>query len=116
MAKVKIADDAIWARHVEGDVRLKDRLNSMKPGEIVDLEINGVYGRWQRMRDGKDGRPTPGIRPIEAMRDVWSSWQKNRGKVVDIREVRSADSYLASLTPLMAEWDSPEDELAYHDL
>jgi hypothetical protein len=116
VAKLKIADDAIWAKHIEGDQALQMRLSSLKPGEIVDLEIDGVFGRWQRMKDGRDGRPTLGIRPIEAMRDVWSSWQKRRGRVVDIREVRSADSYLAALTPLLSEWDSPEDEAAYRDL
>ncbi|MDP1729615.1 MAG: hypothetical protein Q8L54_00230 [Devosia sp.] len=116
MAKVKIRDNSIWLNHIEGDRPLRERLQSMKPGQIVDLEVDGIVGRWERMKNGRDGRPTPGIKPIEAMRDVWKRMQSQRGRVVDLRAVRTADSYLAALTPLLSEWDSPEDEEAYRDL
>jgi hypothetical protein len=116
MAKVTIKDDAIWLKHIDGDPRLKQRLQDLAADSIIDLEIDGIVGRWQRMKVGKDGRPTPGIKPIEAMRDVWARMRQQPGRVVDIREVLTADSYLASLTAVMSEWDSPEDELAYSDL
>jgi len=116
MAKVTIKDDSIWLKHIEGDPRLKQRLLNLAADGIIDLEIDGIVGRWQRMKVGKDGRPTPGIKPIEAMRDVWARMRQQPGRVVDIREVLTADSYLAALTAVMSEWDSPEDELAYSDL
>jgi hypothetical protein len=68
------------------------------------------------MKVGKDGRITDGIEPIAEMREVWARLQRSRGRIVDIREVTTADSYLSSLTPLLSEWDSPEDEAAYRDL
>jgi hypothetical protein len=116
MAKVKIRDNSIWLRHIEGDHQLQARLGSLKAGEIIDLEVDGIVGRWQRMKNGNDGRPTAGIKPIEAMRDVWKRLQADRGRIVDLRPVKTADSYLASLRPLLCEWDSPEDEEAYRDL
>jgi hypothetical protein len=116
MAKVKVVDDAIWLRHIEGDQRLQQRIRKLHAGEVLDLEIDGVVGRWERMRDGKDGRPTLGIRPIDAMRQVWARLRRDSGRIVDVREVVTADNYLASLTPLLSEWDSPEDERAYRDL
>lgn len=116
MGKVVIKDDSIWLKHIEGDLRLVTRLQRLHEHEVVELEVNGVVGRWQRMKAGKDGRPTQGIKPIDAMRKVWTQMQEERGKIVDIREVRTADSYLMALTPLMSEWDSPEDEEAFHDL
>lgn len=117
MAKVRIRDDAIWAKHIEGDRRLEERIRAMQAGDILDLEVAGIVGRWQRMRDGKDGRATYGIKPIAEMRDVWARFRKeSTGLVIDVREIRLADSYLAALPPLMSEWDSPEDEAAYRDL
>lgn len=116
MGKVRISDDAIWVKHIEGDAGLESRLKALAANDIIDLEIDGIVGRWQRMKDGKDGRPTFGIKPIEAMRDVWARLRQQTGRVVDIREVLTADSYLASLTGLMSEWDSPQDEAAYRDL
>lgn len=116
MAKVKVVDDAIWIRHIEGDQRLEQRIANLPAGQVIDLEIDGVVGRWQKMRNGRDGRPTFGIRPIEAMRDVWADLRRQPGRVVDIREVRTADTYLELLRSTLSEWDSPEDEAAYRDL
>jgi hypothetical protein len=116
MGKVAIRDNSIWLRHVEGDPALTARLAELLPGATIDLEVDGIVGRWERMKAGKDGRTTEGIKPIAEMRQVWAAMQRQRGRIVDIREVRMADSYLASLGPLLSEWESPEDEAAYRDL
>jgi hypothetical protein len=116
MAKITIRDNSIWLSHIEGDAPLRSRLERLKPGQAIDLEVAGVVGRWERMKPGRDGRPTPGIKPIEAMRDVWKKMQARRGQLVELREVQTADSYLAALSRTLSEWDSPEDEEAYRDL
>lgn len=116
MGKVTIADNSIWLKHIEQDKPLRDKLKALQPGEAIDLEVAGVVGRWARVKDGKDGRPTEAIQPIESMKQVWTQMQKDRGRVVEVREVLSADSFLAALRPLLSEWDSPEDEEAYRDL
>jgi hypothetical protein len=116
MGKVKIADNSIWLRHIEQDAPLKDRLAALEPGERVDLEVGGVVGRWEKMRVGRDGRPTDAIKPIESMKDVWTKMQRERGRMVEVRQVLSADSYLAALGETLDEWNSPEDEEAFRDL
>lgn len=116
MGKVRIVDDAIWVKHIEGDRRLEQRLAQLPAGQVIDLEVDGVVGRWQKMRDGRDGRPTSGIRPIAAMREVWARLRRRPGRIVDIREVKTADSYLELLNSTLSEWDSPQDEEAYRDL
>jgi hypothetical protein len=116
MGRVRIADNSIWLKHIEQDDPLRERLRSLRPGQTVDLEVAGVVGRWARMNDGRDGRPTEGLRPIESMKTVWTKLQKDRGKVVGVRQVTSADSYLASLGSTLDEWNSPEDEEAFRDL
>jgi hypothetical protein len=50
------------------------------------------------------------------MREVWARFRREPERIVDVREVRTADSYLAMLDMTLSEWDSPEDEAAYRDL
>ncbi len=116
MASIAIRDDTIWAAHIEGSKVLKDRILSLAAGEVIELEVGDIVGRWEKMRDGGDGRPTPGIKPIGPMKEIWKSFQSRRGEYVDIREVRTADAYLDALTNTLTEWNSPEDEEAFRDL
>jgi hypothetical protein len=116
MAEVCINDNSIWVKNIEAGQKLCDRIMQMKPGDLVDLEVDGIVGKWERMRDGKDGRPTLGIKPVAEMREIWKQMQRRRGEIVKMREVVTADTYLASLSPSLSEWDSPEDEEAYRDL
>ncbi len=114
--QVRISDVAIWIKHVEGN-ELRDRLRAMRDEEYINLEADGVVGRWIRMRTGKDGRPTEAIRPEGSMKEVWSNWyRERRGQTIDLREVRLADDYIANVAPLFPEWESEEDEAAFRDL
>src|ERR1700684_3386715 len=106
MAYVEISDDAIWAKQIEGGKALKDRILSLAPGEVIELEVDGIVGRWERMRNGKDGGSTKGIKPIGPMKEVWKRLQARRGEVVEIREVRTVDAYLAGLSNTLSEWNS----------
>jgi hypothetical protein len=117
MATVRINDNAIWARSIEDGPDLRARIAGLRPGDVLDLEVAGVVGRWERMRDGRDGRPTLGVKPIAEMRERWKRvLDQRRGEFAPVREVVLADSYLRALTPLLSEWDSAEDEAAYGDL
>jgi hypothetical protein len=50
------------------------------------------------------------------MKLVWKQFQARRKEVVEIREVKTADSYLAALSDTLSEWNSPADEEAFRDL
>jgi len=41
------------------------------------------------MADGKDGRPTPGIKPIGLTKNHWHALQDQRGDIVTIQEIDS---------------------------
>ena len=116
MATVNTKDDAIWIKHIEGAPELQKRIRQLKPSDVVELEVDGVVGQWQRMKDGRDGRPTFGLRPVSRMKEVWSRWRRESPRLVEIRETTTADTYLAAIALTLSEWDSPEDELAYRDL
>ena len=50
------------------------------------------------------------------MKEVRKKLQSRRGDAVEVREVRTADTYLATLSETMTEWLSPEDDEAFRDL
>lgn len=116
MGYVKITDNSIWAKQIEGAEALKNRILSLSPGELIELEIKGIVGQWEKMRDGKDGRATKGLKPVGPMKEVWKRFQAQRGKLVQVREVRTADAYLEALSETLSEWNSPEDQEAFRDL
>jgi hypothetical protein len=116
MATVTIRDDAIWISHIEGGKALQEKLRKLRAGDVLDLEVDGVVGTWERMRDGRDGRPTPGIKPISHMRQVWAEMRRKTGRTVHIREVVTAETYLSAVSRTLDEWNSPEDDAAYADL
>lgn len=117
MANVEIRDNNLWAKHIRGGTALRDRIVALKPGEVIELEINGIVGAWEKARIGKDGRIQDFVKPIGSMKKIWDRFQARRGDVVEIREVQTADSYLAAVSGLVAdEWSSPEDEEAFRDL
>lgn len=85
MASLTVADFVIWTRHIHGDEALVKRLVALRAGETVELSIDGVTGTWRKMDDGKDGRPTPGLRPLGMARDHWSRlYDSRRGDVVGL--------------------------------
>ncbi|MGE3363016.1 MAG: hypothetical protein AB7I34_06130 [Rhizobiaceae bacterium] len=115
-SSVTISDHTIWFKHLT-DHRLRDRLEKLHDDEAINLEADGVVGRWIRMRTGKNGYRTPAIRPDGNMKAVWNEWFKQRrGENIELREIVLADDYLASGSTLFSEWNSKEDEEAFRDL
>jgi hypothetical protein len=119
MASMIIRDDAIWAKHLSGDPELVRRIIALPEEKPLVLVIEGHPVRFLKMRNGKDGRPTHGLKPDPAFRPFWAALQERRGQPIEVRlqdATTLADPYLASLAGLLAEWDSPEDAQAYDGL
>ena len=114
--RLKILDVAIWFKHVPS-ARLRERLKSLRAGDEIALETDGIVGNWQRMNTGKDGREVDAIKPIGAIKPIWNEWFKaRRGDLIPIREAVIADEHLAAVSALFSEWSSPEDEENFRDL
>jgi hypothetical protein len=115
-----IRDNALWAKHIEGDARMAERILALPQDAPVTLLIEGAPVRFRKMRDGSDGRPTPGLRPADPeAKHFWDAMQERRGERITVsldagRE--QDDPMLASLTALLSEWESPEDAEAYDGL
>ena len=86
MGLVEIRDHAIWIKHIHGDNDLVEKLSSLTAGSLIELEIDGVKGIWKKMDDGKDGRPTNGIKGLGKGKNHWHGLQDRRGDLVTIKE------------------------------
>lgn len=89
MSMVEVRDHALWIKHIHENEPLKERLHALAGGQLVELEVAGLRGMWKKMDDGKDGRPTPGIKALGKARDRWRELQADRGELVTIREIRA---------------------------
>jgi hypothetical protein len=116
MATVLNNDDAIWLKHINADANALAVLRQIPAGTTLRLEVEGVAGDWVRMADGKDGRPTLGLKPVGQTLNFWKSMKTRRGEHLDFKIVDPRDSYLADVQKTLSEWESEEDEAAFRDL
>ena len=116
MATVLNNDDAIWLKHVKADTNALAMLRQVPAVTALKLEVEGVLGDWVRMADGKDGRPTFGLKPVGKTLAFWKSMKARRGEYFEFKIVDSRNSYLSDLQKTLNEWESDEDEAAFNDL
>ncbi len=86
MSLVEVRDHSLWAKHIHGNDPLKTEITELSAGCLIELEIDGFRGTWEKMADGKDGRPTPGIKPLGLARKRWHELQDQRGALVPIQK------------------------------
>ena len=86
MGIVDVRDHALWAKHIHGNDPLKTEIAELRAGCLIDLEVDGFRGTWEKMADGADGRPTPGIKPLGPARKRWHELQDRRGGHVTIQK------------------------------
>lgn len=84
-AQTEVRDYVIWSKHLHGDPALQARIETLAPAEVLDLEVDGVRGSWRKMDQGRDGRATPGIRPLGSAQAFWRDlYRSRRGDVVSV--------------------------------
>jgi hypothetical protein len=115
MQNVRLTDHVIWFKYIEDDTLL-ERLRKLRAEEEINLEIGGIVGRWIRVGNSRDGRPTDAIKPSGPMHRIWNEWYvSRRGDRLSVREAP-----LTGMTPttnnLFPEWQTAEDEVAFGDL
>ena len=85
MAYVEVRDSVVWAKHIHGDNALRGRLLGLDGGAPIRLRVDGFEGIWVKMDDGKDGRPTNGIKPIgPAKEHLAELFKTKRGEIVEV--------------------------------
>ena len=84
VGQVQVRDHVLWTSHISGDDEFKVWLNEVPAGALVDLEIDGWRASWRKMADGKDGRATPGFKPLGWAETRWEQLQAERGRWLSI--------------------------------
>jgi hypothetical protein len=86
MAKIEIRDVVIWTKHLRNDDGLQKLLENLPEGHEVTLKIDGRVSHWEKMRTGKDGRPTNGLKPIGKLTSTWwrEQFATRAGEFVDV--------------------------------
>ena len=85
MATTTISDYVIWTKHIHDDGPLVERLGRLGEGETIELWVDGVVGTWLKMKNGADGRPTPGLKPLGRTQAFWNAlFKSRRGEVVSL--------------------------------
>jgi hypothetical protein len=84
MAHTIVRDVVIWTKHVHGDDTAA-RLEALPAETEITLIVDGVRGFWCKMRNGKDGRPTSGFRPVGRAKTFWQGlFDARRGDSVTV--------------------------------
>jgi hypothetical protein len=109
-------DDAIWLNHINADANTIAMLKQIPAGTRLKIEVEGVRGDWERMADGRDGRPTLGLKPVGKTFEFWKTMKPRRGEQLEFKILDPRDGYLEAVQKLLSEWDSEEDEIAFRDL
>ena len=88
MSLVEVRDFQVWGKHIHGNEELKRKILSLRPGVLIELEVNGFRGVWKKMEDNRTtGDPTEGIKPFGRARAEWHALCRDRrGDVVSIKE------------------------------
>ena len=86
MSIVEVRDYALWAKHIHGNERLKEKIIGLSQGDLVELIVDGWRGTWVKMEDGKDGRPTAGLKAVGTARQKWHGMNDQWGCHVPIEE------------------------------
>ncbi len=85
---VTVRDNVIWLSHIKRSEELRQRLLALQSNQEITLRINGVANTWIKMRDGKDGSSTTGIRPLSEANEQWKAIvESSRGQQIEIELV-----------------------------
>ncbi len=100
MANAVVRDHVVWLKHIHDDAGLVQRLAALTAGAVVSLKVDGVPGKWCKMDDGRDGRPTPGLRPLGSVKAFWNAlFNERRGELVSI-ELSGGDGAMGGGNPV----------------
>jgi hypothetical protein len=100
MGKGRLSD-TIWLDDIAGDPALSARLEAMRPGERVQLDVDGHVGRWERFDAVRDGLTAHGLRALDSMPAL----------LVEIRPVGPNETHLATFEERLYRWDIPENRI-----
>jgi hypothetical protein len=90
MGTVRITDVMIWAKQIEGDDELVALINCMEPHLLIELEINGFKGFWQKTNQNPEHQTGHALKPRDCVKQYWKILRSQGQKTAEIRQVKPA--------------------------
>ena len=88
MSVVTVEDVCLWTKHIDGNQALSESLRVLEDNQLVVLNVDGVKSVWRKMAQGKNPKPTDGLKPACDLCSRW--WQ-------DIYHSRKGDKVTIAL-------------------
>jgi hypothetical protein len=104
MGKVKVVDDLIVLDRIEQDEPLKRRLRALSSGTGIDLDVNGVVGRWERTVVDIEGQWR------DALRAAGKVYPAPSAPPVEVRALPGSNN-LATFGQRQLLWDIPGNQI-----
>ena len=108
MGKAIATGELIRISEIAADAGLCERLLALAIGDGITLEVGGVRGRWERVRDASG---SDALRPIGDMRAAWARMCVGGQPMVAIIEPQAEDPSLATFGLRLHLWDTPENQI-----
>jgi hypothetical protein len=104
MASVEVSDYVLWTKHVHGDDHLRQKLELLEPGQVIALRVDGVTGKWRKMRPNQaGGYNVPGLTPLGQAKAAWGElyrrFKPEGGAVVELALADSPDAANGDRSP-----------------
>ena len=71
MSFAEVRDHALWKDNLYGNQPLQEKIASLKDGDQIELEVDGVRGTWARITGSDNGRPRPGLKASGEALQLW---------------------------------------------
>ena len=71
MSTVAVEDECLWFKHIDGNPNLLHAVTQLEDKQMIVLRIDGTSSVWRRMDQGKNSKPTEGLKPAC---DLCSGW------------------------------------------
>ena len=101
MSLVEVRALQIWGNHIHGNIPLRYRIFRMQPGELIELEVEGHSGHWEKMEANQTtGELTQGLKPLGKARRHWHNLCRERlGDLVQISPAQPRQPVLSLPEP-----------------
>lgn len=87
MSFVEARNYALWVEHIHGNADLQKKIESMDPGELIEIEVEGVRSQWEKIVVPAVEGQRHGLRAAGEAQQHWHSLRNYRhGQLATLKD------------------------------